>query len=51
MYTHPGVRLSAHVSWNWPGAGAGLFEAFRENLARFLVGEPLENVIDPALGY
>jgi phosphoglycerate dehydrogenase-like enzyme len=51
MYTHPGVRLSPHVSWNWPGAGTGLYEAFRENLARFLAGAPLENVIDPATGY
>jgi phosphoglycerate dehydrogenase-like enzyme len=51
MYRHPGVRLSAHISWNWSGAGDGLFEAFRENLARFLAGEPLVNVIDPAVGY
>jgi phosphoglycerate dehydrogenase-like enzyme len=51
MYTHPGVRLSPHVSWNWPGAGTGLYEAFRENLARYLAGQPLENVIDPATGY
>jgi phosphoglycerate dehydrogenase-like enzyme len=51
MYHHPGVRLSAHISWNWPGAGAGLFEAFRDNLARFVTGESLENVIDPSIGY
>ena len=51
MYTHPGVRLSAHISWNWSGAGDGLFETFRENLAHFLAGEPLVNVIDPEVGY
>lgn len=51
MYDHPKVRLSAHISWNWPGAGAGLFETFRDNLARFVAGEPLDNVIDPSLGY
>ena len=51
MYTHPSVRLSPHVSWNWPGAGADLYRAFRENLARFLADEPLENVIDPSVGY
>lgn len=51
MYEHPKVRLSPHVSWNWPGAGAGLYEAFAENLARHLAGEPLLNVIDPAVGY
>ena len=38
MYAHPGVRLSAHISWNWSGAGDGLFETFRENLAHFLAG-------------
>ena len=51
MYAHPGVRLSPHVSWNWPGAGHGLYAAFRENLSRYLAGAPLENVIDPATGY
>nr|WP_249420605.1 NAD(P)-dependent oxidoreductase [Rhabdothermincola salaria] len=51
MYSHPRVRLSPHVSWNWPGAGADLYRAFRENLARHLAGEPLENVIDPSVGY
>lgn len=51
MYTHPGVRLSPHISWNWPGAGADLYRAFRENLARYLAGEPLANVVDPAVGY
>jgi len=51
MYTHPAVRLSPHVSWNWPGAGADLYRAFRENLVRYLAGEPLENVIDPSVGY
>jgi len=51
MYTHPQVRLSAHISWNWPGAGSGLFETFRDNLARFVAGQPLLNVVDPAVGY
>lgn len=51
MYAHPGVRLSAHISWNWSGAGDGLFETFRQNLSRFVAGEPLANVIDPAVGY
>jgi phosphoglycerate dehydrogenase-like enzyme len=51
MYAHPRVHLSAHVSWNWPDAGVGLYGPFRENLVRYLAGRPLENVIDPAVGY
>jgi phosphoglycerate dehydrogenase-like enzyme len=51
MYDHPRVRLSPHVSWNWPGAVGGLYEAFADNLALHLAGEPLLNVIDPAVGY
>lgn len=51
MYAHPAVRLSPHVSWNWPGAGAAMFEAFARNLARYLDGLPLVDVVDPALGY
>jgi phosphoglycerate dehydrogenase-like enzyme len=51
LYTHPKVRLSPHISWSWPGAVLSVQQIFADNLRRYLAGEPLENVIDPALGY
>jgi phosphoglycerate dehydrogenase-like enzyme len=51
MYSHPKVRLSAHVSWASPNAGARMFEAFVSNLRRYANGEPLEGVIDVDEGY
>lgn len=51
LYEHPRVRLSAHVSWNAPGAISELAEAFWRNLRRWMAGEDLDNVIDRDRGY
>jgi len=51
MYSHPKVRLSAHVSWASPNATARMFESFASNLRRYVNGEPLEGVIDVDEGY
>jgi len=51
LYTHPRVRLSAHVSWSGPRAFEWLIEPFVENLRRFAAGEPLRHVVDRTLGY
>jgi len=51
MYEHPRVRVSPHVSWNFPGAFAAMYEVFAENLGRYLDGRPLVSVVDPAAGY
>ena len=51
LYTHPRVRVSAHVSWNMPDALDRLFETFAENLRRYRKGEPLLGVVDRDLGY
>jgi phosphoglycerate dehydrogenase-like enzyme len=51
MYEHPQVRVSPHVSWNFPGAFSAMCEVFAENLARYLDGRPLVSVVDPADGY
>lgn len=51
LYAHPKVRLSPHNSWNWPGSVATVTGIFIANLRRYLADEPLENVIDPAVGY
>jgi len=51
MYSHPRVRLSPHVSWSSPGAQHHILERFLDNLGRYLAGEPLEGVVDPAERY
>ena len=51
LYSHPGVRLSAHVSWSDPGALNRLHAAFTDNLDRWLADEALIDVVDPAAGY
>lgn len=51
LYTHPRVRLSAHISWSAPGAFDALIEPFVENLRRYRAGEPLLGRVDRELGY
>jgi phosphoglycerate dehydrogenase-like enzyme len=51
LYQHPKVRLTPHISWSWPGSQETVMRIFADNLRRFVAGQPLENVIDPALGY
>lgn len=46
LYSHPRVRLSPHISWCAPGTLAGVYDAFADNLARYLAAEPLEGVVD-----
>ena len=51
LYTHPKVRLSAHISWSAPGAFDALIEPFVENLRRYRAGEELLWKVDRELGY
>ncbi len=51
LYTHPRVRLSAHTSWNAPGAIDRLLDPFLENLGRYLRGEALTFSVDLQQGY
>ena len=51
LYTHPRVRLSAHISWNDPASNPRRFDLFVGNVRRYLAGEPLEAVVDLAEGY
>jgi phosphoglycerate dehydrogenase-like enzyme len=51
MYSHPRVRLSAHVSWYTPALLRSAVDIFVENLRRFRAGEPLLHVVDPDEGY
>lgn len=51
MYTHPKVKLSAHVSWNSPTAFSNMILYFVRNLRHFSLGEPLDGVVDIDAGY
>ena len=51
MYSHPKVRVTAHVSWGSPHAFERIMQAFADNLARYAAGEPLVGVVDPDDGY
>jgi phosphoglycerate dehydrogenase-like enzyme len=51
LYAHPRVRVSAHISYDWPARDAAHLEIFHDNLRRRLAGRPLRNVVDPAEGY
>jgi phosphoglycerate dehydrogenase-like enzyme len=51
LYSHPRVRLSAHVSWYTPALQRAAVEIFVDNLGRFERGEPLQFVADPDEGY
>jgi len=51
LYSHPGVRLSPHVSWHAPDTTARTVALFVENLARYRRGEELAGAVDPGRGY
>ncbi|MGA5700470.1 D-2-hydroxyacid dehydrogenase [Peterkaempfera bronchialis] len=51
LWQHPSVRVSAHVSWEWERSRQVFADLFLDNLRRWLDGEPLHHVVDPAEGY
>jgi phosphoglycerate dehydrogenase-like enzyme len=51
LYSHPKVRLTAHVSWYTPQLQAAAVEILVDNVGRWLRGDPLLHVVDPAEGY
>lgn len=51
LYSHPNVRLTAHISWYTPDLQRVAVGIFLDNLGRFVRGEPLENVVDVTEGY
>jgi phosphoglycerate dehydrogenase-like enzyme len=51
FYTHPRIRLSAHVSMHTEAALAGLVEKFVDNTNRYRRGVPLLDVVNIARGY
>jgi phosphoglycerate dehydrogenase-like enzyme len=51
LYSHPKVRLTAHVSWYTPDLQQAAFEILLENIGRYLKQEPLLHVVDLDEGY
>ena len=51
LYSHPKVRMTAHVSWYTPQLQAAAVDILIENVGRFLRDEPLLNIVDAAEGY
>jgi phosphoglycerate dehydrogenase-like enzyme len=51
LFTHPKVRLTAHVSWSAPSTGARTVHLFVDNVRRYLAGERLHGIVDTAAGY
>jgi phosphoglycerate dehydrogenase-like enzyme len=51
LYSHPNVRLAAHISWYTPDLQREALEIFVENLGRYARGEQLLHVVDAAEGY
>ncbi len=51
LFTHRSVRLSPHISWAAPNSGHLMFDTFITNYHLFTAGEPLDGIVDLALGY
>ena len=51
LWDEPDCLVTPHVANTWPMAVPELAGMVRRNVARFAAGEPLEGVVDPALGY
>ena len=51
LWSLPNVLVSPHMSGDYVGFEADMVTIFADNLDRWLRGEPLRNVVDPALGY
>jgi phosphoglycerate dehydrogenase-like enzyme len=51
LYTHPRVRLTAHISWCRPRGVERILESFLDNLSRWQTGAPLAGQVDLEAGY
>ena len=51
LWSVPNLIVTPHTSWSTGGALDRSVALFCENLGRYRRGEPLLNVVDPALGY
>ncbi|MEJ3656792.1 D-2-hydroxyacid dehydrogenase [Actinomycetes bacterium KLBMP 9759] len=51
LWDVPGLIISPHMSGDLVGWRDSLAELFADNLARYVTGKPLRNVVDKKLGY
>lgn len=51
LYSHPSVYLTPHSSWASREILVASIDIFVDNLHRYVAGEPLLHVVDPAEGY
>lgn len=51
LWAAPNVVITAHYSGQHPGYMDSAARVFLDNLARYVAGEPLRNVVDHAAGY
>ena len=51
LWSMPNVLVSPHMSGDYVGFEVEMVKVFTDNLERWRQGEPLHNVVDPALGY
>ncbi len=51
LWALPPMIITPHVAGTFPGYMDRIIPLFCENLRRYLAGQPLRNVVDPARGY
>ncbi|MCV7229407.1 D-2-hydroxyacid dehydrogenase [Mycolicibacterium komossense] len=51
LWSMPNVLVSPHMSGDYVGFEIDMMAAFTDNLRRWRSGEPLHNIVDPAVGY
>jgi phosphoglycerate dehydrogenase-like enzyme len=51
LWSAPNLLVSPHMAGDSDGWDSRVVELFGENVRRYLRGEPLRNVVDPARGY
>ena len=51
LWSMPNVLVSPHMSGDYVGFEVDMIGVFTDNLGRWLRGEHLHNIVDPALGY
>jgi phosphoglycerate dehydrogenase-like enzyme len=51
LWSMPNVLVSPHMSGDYVGFEIDMMTVFTDNLDRWLRGQPVHNVVDPAVGY
>ena len=51
FWEQPNVLVTPHISGELSGWDIAVARLFADNVERFVAGQPLRNVVDPALGY